>query len=149
MTAETSDSRAGDALFALSRALYRRLAPYISTEADVRVRQRVLDACEMTTVRLANEPDFADPERFLFDAIRADFPLAEQLCVRRTVEVHIAFARQVIERMPSAERPCPAFTRSGTPCQRPPAPGSDYCPSHRHLDKLDDVEQIVSQSLAE
>src|SRR5215210_7506191 len=112
MTAETSDSRAGDALFALSRALYRRLAPYISREADVRVRQRVLDACEVTTRRLASEPDFARPARFLFEEIRADFPLTEQPWVRRTVEVHIASARQLIERMPSAERPCPAFTRS-------------------------------------
>jgi hypothetical protein len=97
----------------------------------------------MTRRRLANEPDFAHPARFLFEEIRVHFPLAEQLWVRRTVEVHIAVAQQLIAQIPRTERPCPSFTRSGTPCQREPAPGSDYCPSHRHLEQLDEREQAV------
>ena len=33
---------------------------------------------------------------------------------------------------------CHATTRRGTACQRVPLPGSNYCPSHKHLD--DDFE---------
>jgi hypothetical protein len=32
-----------------------------------------------------------------------------------------------------SERACQAMTRKGRPCQRPPLPRSDYCPSHQHL----------------
>ena len=28
-----------------------------------------------------------------------------------------------------------ASTRKGTPCQREPLPGRDYCPSHKHLEE--------------
>jgi hypothetical protein len=40
---------------------------------------------------------------------------------------------------------CRAHTRKGTPCQRTPLPGRDYCPSHKHLEEpLDgpDVEDL-------
>ncbi len=30
---------------------------------------------------------------------------------------------------------CQAHTRKGTPCQREPLPGRDYCPSHKHLEE--------------
>jgi hypothetical protein len=30
---------------------------------------------------------------------------------------------------------CRAHTRKGTPCQRTPLPGRDYCPSHKHLEE--------------
>ena len=33
------------------------------------------------------------------------------------------------------ERDCLASTRKGTPCQREPLPGRDYCPSHTHLEE--------------
>ena len=32
-------------------------------------------------------------------------------------------------------RECRAHTRKGTPCQREPLPGRDYCPSHKHLEE--------------
>jgi hypothetical protein len=37
---------------------------------------------------------------------------------------------------------CRAHTRKGTPCQRQPLPGRDYCPSHKHLEEaLGPVEE--------
>ena len=35
-------------------------------------------------------------------------------------------------------RQCRAHTRKGTPCQREPLPGRDYCPSHKHLEETYD-----------
>ena len=122
---------------ALSRSLYRRIRVPIAAGAAAADRQRILDACELTMRRLVAEPHFAKPARFLFEEIRGSYPLDEQLWLRRTVEAHIAVARQVLERMPARRRECAAFTRSGSPCQREPVPDSEYCPSHRHLDLLE------------
>ncbi len=87
--------------------------------------------------RLETEPDIARPARYLFEEIRNCFPIGEQLWVRRVVDFHVAIARQLLATLsPPEGRECAAFTRRGTPCQREPRPGNDYCPSHRHLEDV-------------
>lgn len=134
-------------MFHISRSLYRRLAPQVageSREAVERNRLRVLDACERTMRRLESEPHFARPERFLFEEIRVCLPITEQGWARKVIDFHVEVARQLVDEMPR-DRVCPAFTRKGTPCQREPRPDSDYCPSHRHLEPLD--EALMAETL--
>jgi len=48
------------------------------------------------------------------------------------------------------ERECKAHTRRGTPCQREPLPGRDYCPSHKHLEEdmpIGEVERTGAEEL--
>jgi hypothetical protein len=40
------------------------------------------------------------------------------------------------------QRSCLASTRKGTPCQREPLPGRDYCPSHKHLEETFEVLEV-------
>ena len=44
-------------------------------------------------------------------------------------------------------RQCRAHTRKGTPCQRDPLPGRDYCPSHKHLEETYDGPEIPIEAL--
>jgi hypothetical protein len=124
--------------YQVSRALYRRLAPIVVEDGrpgSSPNRQRVLDACEHTMKRLAEEPDFSRPTRFLFHEIRSCFPMSAQLWLHRTIEIHIDFARPLVEQLRASEqRQCTALTRRGTPCRREKVPGSEFCPSHRHLE---------------
>ena len=123
----------------LSRSLYRNLVPVLeeSAPADLaRARQTLLDACEMTMLRLATDPDyFARPDRFLFTSVRSLFPICAQLRVRRMIDRHLAVAATILEqeaaKLPQA---CPATTRRGDPCRRRPVGAARYCPSHAHLD---------------
>jgi hypothetical protein len=124
----------------LSRSLYRRLVGAL--EEDYRggeiakARQALLDACEMTMVRLATDRDyFARPDRFLFSSIRCLYPIHAQLHVRRMVERHLAVAAGILERETAhLKRACAATTRRGEACRREPVGESRYCPSHAHLE---------------
>ena len=44
-------------------------------------------------------------------------------------------------------RQCRAHTRKGTPCQREPLPGRDYCPSHKHLEETFEAAEVVFEDL--
>jgi hypothetical protein len=119
----------------LSGSLYRRLATDLDPN-DARARQTLLDACEMTMMRLATDREyFAHPDRFLFSSIRCLYPIHAQARVRRVVDRHLAVAAAILEqeaaRMP---RTCPATTRRGDPCRREPVGAARYCPSHSHLE---------------
>ena len=46
-------------------------------------------------------------------------------------------------------RHCRAHTRKGTPCQREPLPGRDYCPSHKHLEETFDGPELPVEALDE
>ena len=124
----------------LSRSLYRSLIPVLEEAAPqgdpARARQTLLDACEMTMLRLATDREyFARPDRFLFSSIRCVFPIYAQLRVRRIVERHLAVATAILEQEAArAPRACPATTRRGEPCRRLPVGDARYCPSHAHLD---------------
>jgi plasmid stabilization system protein ParE len=124
---------------ALSRALYRRLLEPLPGQGSPRARQRVLDACETTVRRLVDEPNFARPARFLFEEIRLEYPIGEQLWLRRVIEVHVNFAKDIIRQLPETARECGASTRAGDPCRRGALPGSEFCPSHRHLERMDEA----------
>lgn len=136
-------------MYQFSRSIYRELAPRIAdTGADgCASRQRILEACEATMSRLVTDRRyFAKPTKVLFADLRNLFPIKEQQFVYRVVERNVRLALQYLETVPAEElalagsRECRAHTRRGTPCQREPLPGRDYCPSHKHLEEDLDLE---------
>lgn len=141
-------------MYRFSRSIYRELAPRID---DVRLsdgttsKQRVLASCECAIRRLATDRRyFARPAKSLFDEVRVYFPMAEQQRVRRIVERNITLAIAYLEQLPSGgigldgePISCQASTRKGKPCQREPLPGRRFCPSHKHLEELEELEEIA------
>jgi hypothetical protein len=133
-------------MYQFSRSIYRELAPRIDCEGDVATasaaRHHVLEACEATIQRLVTDRRyFARPTRTLFTAVRDHFALADQVRVYMVIERYIDTAVEYLESLPAdvvlngRPRECHASTRKGTPCQREPLPGRDYCPSHKHLEE--------------
>jgi hypothetical protein len=129
-------------MYRFSRSIYRELAPLILDDPEnptgQEARDSLLRASEATIERLAFDPDFAAPARSLFEQVRWRFDFADQEKVRRVIESRLALAREYLKSLSSEElsslgRRCVAYRRDGTPCQRPPTPGSHHCPSHRHL----------------
>ena len=140
-------------MYQFSRSIYRELAPYVTEDerdpTGCTNKQLVLDACESVIRRLTHDRRyFARPARTLFAEVRVYFPLNEQLRVWRVVERNLDLAVDFMERFPElagldgVERQCRAHTRKGTPCQREPLPGRDYCPSHKHLEETFDGPEI-------
>ena len=84
---------------------------------------------------------FAKPTKALFSELRGHFPISEQLFVFQVVDRNVKLALRYLDQAPAdelaliVERECKAHTRRGTPCQREPLPGRDYCPSHKHLEE--------------
>jgi hypothetical protein len=144
-------------MYRFSRSIYRELAPtVIEDDHNGRggdARQRLLDACETTIRRLTVDGRyFARPARSLFKEVRTLFPISEQLRVWVVVERNIDLALEHLARLPEGvalsgePRQCRAHTRKGTPCQREPLPGRDYCPSHKHLEEaLEGVEMGLDE----
>jgi hypothetical protein len=144
-------------MYHFSRSIYRELAPSIRArdfqgrdcgEADAAAHHQVLMACEETVKRLATDRRyFAKPTQTLFRDIRDRFALNEQVRVYMVIERHMEVAIAYIESLPEEltldgrPRQCPASTRKGTPCQRDPRPGREYCPSHRHLEETVEVTE--------
>ena len=133
-------------MYQYSRAIYRSIKDLIDPYADpaTRLEQRrtVLDACEQTVERLANDPHyFAKPDRALSQDIRRYFPITAQAQVAWAVQEGVAAAVAFIEEQIEAGAfdggvaRCRATTRKGKPCQRTPLPERDYCPSHQHLER--------------
>jgi hypothetical protein len=148
MNADISDQhdsrRSRPSMYQFSRAIYTELAPRIARqegrdEAHAVARQQLLKACEATIQRLATDHRyFAKPTKTLFTDVRELFTLSEQIRVHMIIAHYIDMAVEYIESLPEdafgEQRSCPASTRRGTPCQREPRPGLEYCPSHRHLE---------------
>jgi hypothetical protein len=129
----------------VSRSLFRVLVPMIRRDAPGQAgtnRKRVLDACETTMARLEGEPDLADPTRFLFGQVRTCFSIGQQAHVRHVIALHVELAREAIALQAPEHRPCSAFTRQGTPCQREARPESRFCPSHKHLDLISELKKV-------
>jgi hypothetical protein len=144
-------------MYSFSRSIYRELSPYVSAERDEDlpgVRRGLLDACESTMRRLAlDRRYFARPTKTLFSDVRTHFPISEQLRVYRVIDSHITLAIEYLEQLPDngygldgTPRECHATTRKGSPCQREPLPGRDYCPSHKHLEEA--FEELELEELA-
>jgi hypothetical protein len=113
-------------------------------------RQRLLESCEAAIRRLASDRRyFAHPARSLFAEVRTLFPIHEQDRAFRVIERNIKLAIEFLDKLPDGgagldgqPSECRAHTRKGTPCQRTPLPGRDYCPSHKHLEEgLKGVEE--------
>jgi hypothetical protein len=132
-------------MYQYSRAIYRSgkdmIDPYGDRESQIESRRSVLEACEQTMERLANDPlYFAKPDRALFQDIRRHFPITCQSDVAWAVTQGVQAAAQFIEEQIEAGAldggvaRCRATTRKGKPCQRTPLPDRDYCPSHQHLE---------------
>lgn len=145
-------------MYRFSRSIYRELAPaVVEDEHDptaCRNKQQVLDACEDVIRRLAYDRRyFARPARTLFNEIRIHFAIKDQGRVRCVVERNIKLALAFLERMPEGAgldgvpRQCRAHTRKGTPCQREPLPGRDYCPSHKHLEESFEGPELPLEEL--
>jgi hypothetical protein len=103
-------------------------------------RQDLLEATESTIRRMAYDGRyFARPARSLFAHVREHFSLGDQVYVYMVIERYVTLAQDFIEQLPDGAlgetRECHASTRKGTPCQREPLPGRDYCPSHKHLEE--------------
>jgi len=133
-------------MYRFSRSIYRELAPLVVEDewdpTGCRNKQTVLDACEEAIRRLTYDRRyFARPARSLFNQVRPYFSMGDQLYVWRVVDGNIKLALEYLSRLPEGVgldgRPpqCQAHTRKGTPCQRTPLPGRDYCPSHKHLEE--------------
>jgi hypothetical protein len=133
-------------MYRFSRSIYRELAPAVVEDPNdstgCRNKQHVLDACEGVIKRMASERRyFARPAQVLFTDVRMHFGIGDQLRVWMVIERNIKLALDYLARLPEGvvldgiQRGCRAHTRKGTPCQRDPLPGRDYCPSHKHLEE--------------
>jgi hypothetical protein len=132
-------------MYRFSRSIYRELYPHMLEQNGntARARQEVLEACESAMQRLAYDRRyFARPSRTLFNDVRTHFSMHEQLYVYKVIDRYVNLALDHLAQLPEhgldldgRPRMCLANTRKGTPCQREPLPGRDYCPSHKHLEE--------------
>lgn len=133
-------------MYQYSRAIYRSIKdlidPYADTSTRLGYRRAVLEQCEDTMERLADDPHyFARPDRALFADIRRYFPITAQARVAWSVREGVSAATTFIEQQVEAGlldggvARCHATTRKGKACQRTPLPSRDYCPSHQHLEQ--------------
>jgi hypothetical protein len=143
-------------MYRFSRSMYRELAPQVVEDPNDQTgcanKQKVLDSCEAAIRRLAYDRRyFARPARSLFNEVRMHFVMGDQLRVWRVIERNMNLALDYMERMPEGlgldgqPRQCRAHTRKGTPCQRDPLPGRDYCPSHKHLEETFESAEIPAE----
>lgn len=131
-------------MYRFSRAIYRDLQPYLlQNQLRPELGQRLLlSACERNIERLARDHRrFARPAASLFSDVRALFPVSRQLMVYDIIDVHMNAAlefldEEIAERGSADLLRCRATNRKGKACQRVPVTGSDYCPSHRYLEKV-------------
>ncbi len=133
-------------MYQFSRSIYRELAPDVTGDRVASIatnRELLLRECEAAVERLAADRHyFARPARTLFRDVRGYFPMSRQLRVYEVIERHMALASEYVDRAAEAgirldgvPLSCHATTRRGTACQRIPLPGSQYCPSHKHLEE--------------
>jgi hypothetical protein len=139
-------------MYRFSRSIYRELAPRVVEDSrddtGCRNRQKVLEATEAAIRRISTDRRyFARPARSLFNEVRTYFSMSDQLFVWNVIDTNISLALELLDTAPEllvidgGPRECRAHTRKGTPCQREPLPGRDYCPSHKHLEEtFEDLE---------
>ncbi len=84
-------------MYQYSRAIYRSIKdlidPYVDTMTQLEYRRAVLEECEETMERLADDPHyFARPDRALFADIRRYFPITAQARVAWSVREGVSAA---------------------------------------------------------
>lgn len=147
-------------MYRFSRSIYRDLAPRVIEDGNDRIgcrnRQKLLAASEEAIRRLSTDRRyFARPARSLFNEVRVHFAISDQLYVRHVIDRNIALALELLEHTPEVleidggPKECRAHTRKGTPCQREPLPGRDYCPSHKHLEETFDTADLEIEHFEE
>ena len=148
-------------MYRFSRSIYRELGPLVVEDprdpTGCANKQRVLDCCEAAIRRLAYDGRyFARPARSLFNEVRVYFAIGDQLKAWTVIQRNLQLAANCLEQMPhelgvdEGQRQCRAHTRKGTPCQRDPLPGRDYCPSHKHLEEtFESAELPLSANVEE
>ncbi|HEY8466767.1 MAG TPA: hypothetical protein VIL04_08180 [Solirubrobacterales bacterium] len=121
-----------------SRNLFRELAPAIAStgnpERDAAERQHVLEQCELVIHRIATEPHFKDPERFLFQAIRTRFLFQDQRWVRQVIDRRLGEFKRLVLEDPEAigvVLNCAAYSSRGRPCRKQAIPGLGFCEAHQ------------------
>jgi hypothetical protein len=144
-------------MYQFSRAIYRELAPLIResrlTLQGADARRLVLKECEAAIQRLfTDRRHFARPARTLFANIRPFFAICDLGQVFVTIERNVEVAKRFLDNAPDVSisdlpRHCHATTRKGTPCRRQPLPGSEYCPSHQHLNETFEDLQLEQGEL--
>ena len=132
-------------MYQFSRSIFRELAPLVVEDPRERPgahRRRMLEACEQTMSRIAEDGrHFANPARTLFAEVRTLFSINDQAYVYEVIDRRVRLAVHFATESPNGagmhpRASCRAFTRKGTPCEREPLPGRDYCPSHKHLEEV-------------
>ena len=147
-------------MYRFSRSIYRDLSPRVIEDARdegaCRRRQELLEACEAAIRRISTDRRyFARPARSLFNEVRTHFSMHDQLFVWNVIDTNISLCLELLETAPEllqidgGPRECRAHTRKGTPCQREPLPGRDYCPSHKHLEESFDDLLIEHDAFAD
>ncbi len=133
-------------MYRFSRAMYRDLSAMLPRSGAVRpelAERLLLSACERTVERLARDHRrFARPGARLFRDVRSLYPVHVQLAVYDRIERHMADAleyldQEIAERGSADLLRCQASNRKGKACQRVPVTGSKFCPSHRHLERVE------------
>jgi hypothetical protein len=134
-------------MYQFSRAIYRELAPLVVEDRPPSQRhtnrELVLRECECAIERLMlDRRYFAAPTRTLFNAVRPFFAMGDLPRVYLAIDRNVRVATEFVTRDPEyiyeqtgMQRSCQAMTRKGKPCQRQPLSGSEYCPSHQHLEE--------------
>jgi hypothetical protein len=144
-------------MYQFSREIYRELAPLIRdsklTTQGTDARRVVLRECEAAMERLFTDGrHFARPARTLFADIRPYFAISDLGRVFVTIERNVEVAKRFLDQAPEVSisdvpRCCHATTRKGTPCRRQPLRGSEYCPSHQHLNETFEDLQLEQGEL--
>jgi hypothetical protein len=142
-------------MYRFSRSIYRELAPYVQQNGVTppEAQRHLLEASEATMRRLAYDRRyFARPARTLFTEVRGHFPISEQMHVHNVIDTYVTLAIEHLAQLPDdaigldgQPRKCRASTRKGTPCRREPLPGRDYCPSHKHLEEEESLEERIEE----
>ena len=126
-------------MYQYSRAIYRSIPdlidPYVDDQTQLEYRCEVLQACEGTMERLAQDPHhFVKLDRALFQDIRRYLPIDVQAQVAWPVN-HAGRCRRFVEDQIEAGvfdggiSRARVTTRKGKACQRTPLPDRDYRPS--------------------
>jgi hypothetical protein len=143
-------------MYRFSRSIYRDLAPRVVEDpkdfTGCNNRQKLLEACEGAIRRISTDRRyFARPSRSLFNEVRMHFSMKDQLYVWNVIDTNLSLALELMETAPElldidgGPRECRAHTRKGTPCQREPLPGRDYCPSHKHLEETFEGAELSTE----
>lgn len=146
-------------MYRFSRSIYRELATEVEPDRfgdRTLARQELLKAAESAVERLATDRHyFARPARTLFNEVRRHFPIQSQLRAFNVISRHMTLAAEYVDQhaqegisFDGSPLCCHATTRKGSACQRVPLPGSQYCPSHQHLEERFAQTDLVDATAA-